>query len=113
MPLPYPWSFIWYLQLVAIKKADLIAMINHHNKAMRPTLFNYIAVTVGNIVYFAFAPAYPLYQLSFASHRPLWDTIAKESLTAYYSGVLYLSASLLHNTTMYFHHKMNLKPLAS
>ncbi|QZI79263.1 hypothetical protein PQC43_gp121 [Escherichia phage vB_EcoP-101114UKE3] len=34
-------------------------MINHHNKAVRPTLFNYFIVTVGNIVYFAFAPAYP------------------------------------------------------
>lgn len=34
-------------------------MINHHNKAVRPIQFNYIAVTIGNIVYFAFALAYP------------------------------------------------------
>ncbi|WIW36264.1 hypothetical protein [Escherichia phage pEC-N1203-2Af.1] len=27
-------------------------------------------------------PPILLYQLSFASHRPLWDTIAKKSLTA-------------------------------
>ncbi|QZI80631.1 hypothetical protein PQC55_gp127 [Escherichia phage vB_EcoP-CHD5UKE1] len=34
-------------------------MINHHNKAVRPTLISYVIVTVGNIVYFAFALAYP------------------------------------------------------
>ena len=57
-------------------------MINHHNKAMRPTQFNYINVTVGNIVYFVFAPAYPLCQLLTANHRPLREVIAERSLTA-------------------------------